>query len=128
MESLDEVEIVAGKGLVGDRNFDRYSKGQITLVSTEELDEAAEAWGSAIEPGSTRRNVTVTGLQLPRHPGSKIRLGDVVVEVYRDASPCELMNESVGPGAREHLRTRSGIRGLVIEGGTLRVGDLAETL
>lgn len=123
VESLEEVEAVAGKGLMGDRNFDKYSKGQITVVSTEELDEAAQAWGSNIERGSTRRNVTVSGFELPREPGSQFRMGDVVVEVYRDASPCELMNSSVGPGAREHLRGLSGIRGLVIEGGTLHVGD-----
>jgi len=126
VDSLDEVEVVAGKGLAGDRNFDKYSKGQITVVSTEELAEAAAAWGSDIEPGSTRRNVTVSGFQLPREPGSQFRMGQVVVEVYRDASPCELMNDSVGPGAREHLRGRAGIRGLVIEGGRLRVGDEVE--
>jgi MOSC domain-containing protein YiiM len=123
MESLDEVAAVAGKGLEGDRNFDQYSKGQITVVSTEELDEAAAEWGQDIVPGSTRRNVTVSGLRLPRDEGARIKLGDVVVEVYRNASPCELMEESVGPGARAALRDRAGIRGLIIEGGTLRVGD-----
>jgi len=123
MESLDEVTAVAGKGLEGDRNFDQYSKGQITVVSTEELDEAAAEWGQDIVPGSTRRNVTVSGLRLPRDEGARIKLGDVVVEVYRNASPCELMEESVGPGARAALRDRAGIRGLIIKGGTLRVGD-----
>lgn len=123
MESVAEVAAVAGKGLEGDRNFDQYSKGQITVVSTEELDEAAAEWGQAIAPGSTRRNVTVSGLRLPRDEGARIKLGDVVVEVYRSSEPCELMEEAVGPGARAALKNRAGIRGLVIEGGTLRVGD-----
>ena len=123
MESLDAVAAVAGKGLEGDRNFDQYSKGQITVVSTDELDEAAAEWGQDIVPGSTRRNVTVSGLRLPRDEGTRIQLGDVVVEVYRNASPCELMEESVGPGARAALRGRAGIRGMVIEGGKLQVGD-----
>jgi hypothetical protein len=33
------------------------------------------------------------------------------------------MEESVGPGAQEALRGRSGIRGMIVEGGTLKVGD-----
>ena len=126
MTSHDEIEAVAGKGLVGDRHFDKYSKGQITVVSTDELAVAEADLGYAIAPGATRRNITVSGLELPRTPGARLRLGEVVVEVYRDASPCTVMEESVGPGSQEALRGRSGIRGLIVEGGTLRVGDTVE--
>jgi MOSC domain-containing protein YiiM len=118
-----EIEAVAGKGLVGDRHFDHYSKGQITVVSNDELALAEADLGYPIAPGSTRRNVTVSGLQLPRTPGSRLRLGEVVVEVYRDASPCTTMEGSVGPGAQAALRGRAGVRGMIVEGGTLRVGD-----
>ena len=121
--SHDEIETVAGKGLVGDRHFDKYSKGQVTVVSADELAKTEVTLGYDIPLGATRRNITVEGVELPRRPGAQIRLGDVVVEVYRDASPCIGMEEAVGPGAQEALRGNSGIRGLVTEGGTLRVGD-----
>ena len=121
--SHDEIEVVSGKGLVGDRHFDGYSRGQITVVSADELADAAADLGYDIPLGATRRNVTIDGLRLPRTPGTRIRLGEVVMEVYRDASPCVGMEEAVGTGAQEALRGRSGVRGLVVEGGVLRVGD-----
>ena len=126
--SHEEIEAVAGKGLVGDRHFDRYSKGQITVVSADELAKAESILGYDVPLGATRRNITIEGLELPRKPGSRIRLGDVVVEVYRDASPCVGMEEAVGPGAQEALRGKSGIRGLITESGTLRAGDAVTLL
>ncbi|MBT8246691.1 MAG: sulfurase, partial [Acidimicrobiia bacterium] len=51
--SVEEVEAIAGQGLVGDRKFG--ARRQISIVSTEELDEAAAKLGDAIPMGSTRR-------------------------------------------------------------------------
>lgn len=121
LESVTEVEAVAGRGLKGDRKFDAFR--QISIVSTEELAEAAAAWGGEIPLGSTRRQVTISGGRLNRTPGTTIRIGDVVIESNGDCSPCEEMNESVGEGAREHLRDLAGITGSIVKGGTIRVGD-----
>lgn len=119
--SVDEVEAVAGRGLVGDRKFDAYR--QISIVSSEELAEAASSWGGDIAPGSTRRQVTISEGRFDRTPGATIKLGEVVVEVNGDCSPCDEMEQSVGPGAREHLRELAGITGSIVKGGTIRVGD-----
>ncbi len=121
LESVSEVEAVAGRGLVGDRYFDGYR--QISIVSSEELAEAAAEWGGEIPAGSTRRQITISEGRFNRTPGTSIRLGDVVVQVNGDCSPCEQMNKSVGPEAREFLRGRGGITGSIVEGGTIRVGD-----
>lgn len=121
---VEEVEAVAGRGLVGDRKFDAHR--QISIVSTEELDEAAAAWGGEIPAGSTRRQITVSGTKLNRTPGTTITLGEVVVTVNGDCSPCDEMNMSVGPGAREYLQERAGITGTIKKGGMIRVGDPVE--
>ena len=123
MVSHQEIEAVAGKGLVGDRHFDKYSKGQITVISTAELVKTEADLGYEIPLGATRRNITVEGVELPREPGARIQLGQVVVEVYRDASPCSWMEELVGEGAQEALRGRAGIRGMINSGGLVRIGD-----
>lgn len=122
LDSLDSVVAVVGKGLEGDRNFG--SIRNVTIVCDGELDAAAADLGiEAIPPGATRRNITVSLDALPRQHGTPIRLGEVVVEVRRDASPCELMETSVGPGAQEALRNRAGVSATVTVGGTIRVGD-----
>lgn len=124
LASVAEVEAVAGQGLVGDRKYG--ANRHISIVSTEELDEAAAKWGSDIAVGSTRRQITVTGSRLPRSEGTIVRLGEVLVSVNGDCSPCDIMETSVGPGAREALVHLAGITGSVIEGGTIRVGDPVE--
>lgn len=124
LSAVAEVEAVAGQGLVGDRKYG--ARRQISIVSTEELEEAEAKWGSAIAGGSTRRQVTITGSRLPRDEGVIIRLGEVVVAVAGDCTPCEPMERSVGPGSREALKLLAGITGSIIEGGTIRVGDTVE--
>lgn len=124
-QSRDVVLAVEGMGVEGDRTFGRGDKRQITIVSTEELEKAGAELGQPVEPGSTRRNVTVSGVELLREQGMIIRLGDVVVEVSGDCTPCDLMETSVGTGARAALANRAGVTGRIIEGGTISVGDPA---
>ncbi|MDH3606095.1 MAG: MOSC domain-containing protein [Acidimicrobiia bacterium] len=124
LESVTEVEAVAGRGLRGDRKFDAFR--QISIVSSEELAEAAAAWGGEIPVGATRRQITISDGRFNRTPGTIIRLGEVEVEVNGDCSPCREMSETIGPDVREHLRYRAGITGSVVKGGTIRVGDQVE--
>lgn len=121
VHEVDEIEAIAGQGLVGDRKFG--SRRQITVVSAEELDEAAAKWGSDIPAGSTRRQITISDGRFNREPGATIRLGDVVVSVIGNCSPCDEMDESIGPGARTALIDLAGVTATIVEGGTIRVGD-----
>ncbi len=127
LRSVETVEAVADRGLVGDRKYDGGPDRSITVVAEEELSKAAAELGQEIAAGSTRRNVTVRGIELSRERGARYRLGDVVIEVVQDCAPCEQMETTVGPGAREALRGRAGIRGRIVTGGTLRVGDRVST-
>ena len=128
MEARESVEIRADLGIVGDRYAAAGRKGQLTLVAVEELAEAGRELGIDIPRGATRRNVTVRGVPLSREPGARLRLGPVVVEVTGPAEPCDIMEASVAPGARDALKARAGIRARVIEGGVLRVGAPADVV
>lgn len=121
MEELESVEVVDGMGLEGDRNFGTVR--QVTVVAAGELDRAAGDLGQRIPPGATRRNLTVDLPSLPRDTGARITVGEVVLEVRRDCSPCEVMEESVGAGGRAALQGRAGVSATVVTGGRIRAGD-----
>lgn len=122
VESVARAEAVIAKGLKGDRYFG--TRRQVTIVATGELDAAAAELGvDRIFDGATRRNITVDLSSLPRAHGARIEIGETVLEVWRDCSPCEVMETSVGLGARVALRDRAGVSATVLEGGTIRVGD-----
>ncbi len=111
-----------GKGLVGDR-YHGATLRQVTVQAAGELAEAAAQAGRPIDPGRTRRNITISADTVPRTPGHRWSIGAVELEVTRDAAPCTLMEEIFGSGAQESLKGRAGVACRVISGGEIAVGD-----
>jgi MOSC domain-containing protein YiiM len=121
MEERTAIEVEAGRGIVGDR-FHGSRHRHVSVQSAEGLADAAERLGAPVTPASTRRNVTITG-PVPRGPGVRLQIGDVLLEVVRVAAPCWIMERSVGPGAQEALRRRAGSVFRALSSGTIRIGD-----
>ncbi|MEM7139896.1 MAG: MOSC domain-containing protein [Actinomycetota bacterium] len=122
MRSVEDAEIETQAGLVGDRYHGSRHR-QLSVQSLTELADAGEAFGAPIDPLLTRRNVTISHGAVPRTPGHRWRVGNVVVEVVRDAAPCKMLDMEIGDGARTAMRRRAGVICRVIEGATLRIGD-----
>jgi MOSC domain-containing protein YiiM len=122
MRSVDVAEVDAGKGIVGDR-YHGTKHRHVTVQSAASLAESAAAFGSEIPAGLTRRNLTVDDGVVPRDPGSRIKVGPVLLEVVRVAAPCKLLDDTIGHGAQEALRRRAGSVCRVLSGGTIHVGD-----
>jgi MOSC domain-containing protein YiiM len=122
MRSVPAVEAEAGVGLVGDR-YHGTKHRHVTLQSQEMLDRAAADLGHPVDPGATRRNVTVDAGEIPTKPGTRLRIGDVELEVVRVSAPCRLLDDGIGAGAARALSGRAGSVFRVLSSGTLRVGD-----
>lgn len=122
---VDAVDVDAGKGLVGDR-YHGSRRRQVTVQSQEALDLAAAGLGYAFEASATRRNITVDVGVVPDKPGTRLRIGDVEFEVVRDAAPCRLLDDWIGPGAMRALRGRAGSALRVLTTGIIRVGDIVQ--
>lgn len=125
--AVQQVEAEAGRGLVGDRYHGTRHR-HVTVQSQPDLDAAAADLGSAVPAGSTRRNVTVSTGPVPTKPGTRVRVGDTLLEVVRLAAPCRLMDDYVAPGAMRALHARGGAVFRILESGTIRVGDVVEVL
>jgi MOSC domain-containing protein YiiM len=120
----DEVECVAGRGLRGDRFFDRDPdhKGQITFFS-QEVFEAMRRELSLPEalPAATRRNVFVRGANLGLLVGAEFEIQGVRFLGVEECRPCYWMNQAFGdPRAEEWLKGRGGLRARVLTTATLR--------
>lgn len=122
MTSVETVVAEAGRGLVGDRYHGARHR-HVSVQSRTQLQEAAEIFGAPIEPCATRRNLTLTEGEIPKTPGTLLRIGDVLLEAVRVAAPCKLLDDGIGRGAQEALRRRAGTVFRVLEGGTIAVGD-----
>ena len=132
LQMLQEAELVAGKGIVGDRDHTEVHK-QLTLVEAEQIEKFNAEAGLAIEASDTRRNITTRGVALNELVGKRFRVGEVEVRGAELCHPCEyiagrlreaysisnLSKAEIVSG----LADRAGIRAEILTGGTVRVGD-----
>jgi hypothetical protein len=103
----DEVEVVAGEGIVGDRFYGRVSRltSAVSFVAAEAVEEVARELGltpGALDPALMRRNVVTRGVDLNalRRQRFALRQGDVVLEFEAagETSPCAWMDWALAPG------------------------------
>ncbi|OAE00265.1 MOSC domain-containing protein [Arthrobacter sp. OY3WO11] len=125
----DVAEVVAGKGIVGDRFFGKaaHMDAAVTLFAVESLEAiAAELGAGPFDPLATRRNVILRGAHLAPLLSQDFALesGGSRVEFHggRPAHPCAWMNEVLAPGAHASMRGRGGIRCRALSSGTLHRG------
>jgi MOSC domain-containing protein YiiM len=108
---------------------------QVHLIHRE-LHEELAAQGFEVEPGQMGENVTTSGVELLALPtGARLRLGaEAVVEVKGLRNPCAQLDE-IAPGLMKAVLDRaadgeivrkSGVMGVVLEGGEVRPGDPIE--
>ena len=121
--SVDSVEAESGVGLVGDRYHGSRHR-HVTVQALDDLATAAEVLGRPVDPGLTRRTITLTTGPIPTRPGERMRIAGVELEVVRIAAPCRLLDDWLGPGAMQALRSpRGGTVFRLLSSGTIRVGD-----
>ncbi len=60
--------------------------------------------------------------------GKRIRVGEVVADVVELCEPCQHMQSIVGKPVMRPLAHRAGIRVLLVNSGTVRVGDEVEAI
>lgn len=124
--SVPSVEAEAGTGLVGDR-YHGTKHRHVTVQALDDLAAAAEVLGRPVDPALTRRNITLDHGPIPTRPGERMTIGDVELEVVRIAAPCRLLDDWLGPGAMQALRSpRGGTVFRLLGSGTISVGDGVE--
>ena len=119
---VETVEILDGHGITNDR-YENARHRQVTVQSLEEIALAEAEVGRPLDPIHTRRNITIESGLLNRTPGTRILIGEVELEVVRDAAPCKLLEDNMGRDAKLALHKRAGVCYRTISGGTISVGD-----
>ena len=122
-EPYNHVTVRSNYGIVGDYRSDTFQIGQITLVEAEIIDAMSRELGYDIPDGASRRQIMVKGITLNELIGRNLRMGQILVRVEDKCIPCKNMETRIGPGARNAMTDKGGIRCRIIEGGELHVGD-----
>lgn len=125
---VDEVKAMAGEGLEGDPyvaagDFGEPGRGhQLTLISREELEEAADE-GVVLRPGQSRRQIETRGIDLKSLIGKRFRVGEVEALGIRVCAPCQSLQNMTGMPVLLALKGKGGLRADIASSGLIRVGD-----
>ena len=125
IEPRQEATIEMNVGLTEDHHArSGKSKRQVTLIQQEHLETIAKLLGrERVDPTLVRRNIVVSGVNLLSFKHARFQIGGVILEGKGPCAPCSLMEENLGPGGYSAMRGHGGICAIVVEPGTIRLGD-----
>jgi MOSC domain-containing protein YiiM len=131
MQAVDEVRAVAGRGLEGDRYFertgtfsDRPGTGrEVTLIESEAVASAGREYGLDLATGDARRNIVTAGVPLNHLVGREFFVGEVRLRGMRLCEPCAHLASLTRRPVVKTLTHRGGLRAEIVAGGAIRGGD-----
>jgi MOSC domain-containing protein YiiM len=139
MKGVDQTLAVPGKGLEGDRYFDRQGTffndlarksvpdKEVTLIEQEALDALAREYNIELHPYESRRNVLTSGVALNHLVGREFMVGKAKLRGLRLCEPCKHL-EAMTKRNLKGLTHRGGLRAQVLEKGEITVGDAVRVL
>ena len=126
IKEVTSIEVLANKGVVGDRHFDDFNDPycQLSLIESENIDYYNFKYGLNIPYINFRRNIVTKGIKLNELVGKKIKVGDVSIEGIDLCRPCRHLTEILDQEniLKEFLR-RGGLRCQILTSAKIKVGD-----
>ena len=126
MQEINNIKVIASKGIVNDRYFkDNNDKDtQITLIESENIDYFNNVSGTNFVASDFRRNIITKGIKLNDLVGKRFQIGKVELEGIDLCRPCKHLSEILDQDniIKEFLR-RGGLRCQILTSSTIEVGD-----
>tara|TARA_B110000438_G_C15715433_1_gene607288 strand:+ start:145 stop:585 length:441 start_codon:yes stop_codon:yes gene_type:complete len=109
--SLNEVLVVKGQGLTGDRHLkiENDIKNQITLIEIENIIFFNKLSNTSIEPLNFRRNIVTKDIELNDLVGKKFFIGKVKVKGHDLCRPCKHL--------QDNLKQKNILKDMMFKGG-----------
>ena len=126
IKEVESIEVLADKGVVGDRHFKNFNDPycQLTLIESENIDHYNIKYGLNISYINFRRNIVTKGIQLNELVGKKFKIGNVKVEGIDLCRPCRHLTEMLSQNniLKEFLR-KGGLRCQILSSSKITIGD-----
>ena len=128
MEEATAANVSGDAGVEGDHRG-RRERRQVTVLAREGWQRACDELGTALPWTLRRANLLVEGIALAQSTGTRLSIGDMVLEVTGECGPCTRMDEQHhGLTAALQPDWRGGVTCRVVSGGRIAVGDAVEAL
>jgi MOSC domain-containing protein YiiM len=126
IQEVTEINLSAGKGIIGDRYFHEKNedRNQLTLIESENIDYYNNKFNLKIPYLNFRRNIVTKGIKLNDLVGKKIIIGKTETKGIDLCRPCKPLQENLGKDniVKEFLRM-GGLRCAILTSSIIKVGD-----
>ena len=123
---VNTINLIAGKGVIGDRHFKDYNDpyNHLSFIESENIDEYNKKYNLNIPHLDFRRNIVTKGIRLNDLIEKKIIIGEVQLDVIDFCRPCRHLSEKLNKNniIKEFLR-KGGIRCEILNNGKISIGD-----
>ena len=131
IKEVNSIEVLANKGILGDRHFHDFNDpyNQLSLIESENIDEYNIRFGLNIPYIDFRRNVVTRGIQLNDLIGKKLKVGSVELEAIDLCRPCRHLTEILDQKniLKEFMR-KGGLRCQILSSSKINLGDKIEII
>ncbi len=126
IKEVNSIEVLANKGIVGDRHFHDFNDpyNQLSLIESENIDEYNIKFGLNIPYINFRRNVVTKDIRLNDLIGKKLKVGNVELEGIELCRPCRHLTEMLDQKnvLKEFMR-KGGLRCQILSSSKITIGD-----
>ena len=126
IKEVVSIEVVANKGVIGDRHFKDFNDPycQLSLIESENIDYYNLKYGLNIPYVNFRRNIVTKGIRLNELVGKKFKIGSVELEGVDLCRPCRHLTEVLNQDniLKEFIR-KGGLRCQILSSSTIQIGD-----
>jgi len=123
---VNTINLITGKGVIGDRHFKDYNDpyNHLSIIESENIDEYNKKYNLDIPYLDFRRNMVTRGIKLNDLIGKKILIGGVQLDVIDLCRPCRHLSEKLDKDniIKEFLR-KGGIRCEILNDGRISIND-----
>jgi MOSC domain-containing protein YiiM len=131
ISEIQQISLLAGKGIIGDRYFHEYSdaRNQLTLIESENINYYNKRFNLNIPYINFRRNIVTKGIELNNLVGKELLINQTKVKGVDLCRPCKPLQQNLGQDniIKEFLR-KGGLRCEILVSGNIKIGDEIKTL
>ena len=134
--SCQKINLVAGNGIVGDRNYglSKWPGQNLTLIELEEIEAFVGEKNRERDLSITRRNILTRGVRLNELVGKEFKIGDITLRGIELCEPCRSLGAALSSSTLsskqvvERFLHRGGLRVDVLTSGVIEVGSNTYTI
>lgn len=131
MHKVTEAVLEAGKGIFGDRYYEKENKDEneeLTLIELDHINAFNKDYDLSFTPSDFRRNIVINNFDLNSLVGKEFYLGNVLLKGIELCQPCAYLSKKTDARILEGMDQKGGLRAAILKDGNISLSSQLELI